>query len=194
MATSPHGQRGFSLIDLLMVASVIMIVSAIAFPTMLATMDRMRLGQATREVERELQTAKARSVAKGRPMRVRFNCPVAGQYRAVELIGSPSAPVAADTAADRCSATTYPYPASDRDPLTRPNLDGPLRRLDESVTFSASETIEFWPDGTARRNDGTGNPWPLIPVNGISIQLSRNSVTSTITVNGLGKVQLQQAQ
>jgi prepilin-type N-terminal cleavage/methylation domain-containing protein len=181
---------GFSLIDMLVVVTLIGIVSGIAVPTLINSINAMRLGQSARDVERELQTAKQRAVGKGRPMRVRFNCPAPSEYRMVELIGSPSAPAAGDDAADRCNATVYPFPA-DNNPITRPNLDGPVKRIDQQVAFVATQTIEFWPDGTAHHNTGVGNPWPMIPTAGISITLTRLGRTSTITVNGLGKIQLQ---
>jgi Tfp pilus assembly protein FimT len=187
-----HGQRGLSLLDLIVVIALIGIVSAIAIPSMTSAMERMKLGQSAREVERELQTAKMRAVGKGRVIRVRFNCPGPGQYRITELIGTTAAPVAADIAANRCSETVYPYPAGDNNPTTRPNLDGPIRRIDSSVTFAASETIEFWTDGTAHRDGGGGGVWPLIPVAGVNIVLAKGNATSTISVNGLGKIQLQQ--
>ena len=189
--TSATAERGFTLVDLLAVVALVAIVSAIGLPSMLAARDRIRLGQAAREVEREIQTAKARSVSRSRPMRVRFNCPSVGEYRAVELIGTAAAPVAADAAAERCSSTEYPYPPADLDPNTRPNLDGPIRTLDSSVAFTVSQTIEFRPDGTAYQDPGGGAAFTLIPTTGINIRVARNGVTRTITVNGLGKVQLQ---
>jgi prepilin-type N-terminal cleavage/methylation domain-containing protein len=182
---------GFTLIDVLAVVALIGIIAAIGVPTMVASMGSLRLGQAARDVEREIQTAKSRAVSKGQPMRVHFDCPAAGQYRITELIGTAAAPVAADAAADRCSLADYPYPAGDADPLTRPNLDGPLRELDPQVAFTVSQTIEFRPDGTAYLDPGGGAPFTLIPVNGINIRVARNGVTRTVTVNGLGKVQLQ---
>src|SRR5215218_5084843 len=186
-----RGQRGFTLIDLLAVMSLIAIISAIGIPAMLAARDRIRLGQAAREVERELQSAKSRAVAKSRPVRLRFNCPSVGDYRAVELIGTAAVPIAADAAATRCSQTLYPYPPTDLDPNTRPNLDGPVRTLDSSVTFTVSQTIEFRPDGTAYRDPGGGGAFQPIAVAGINIRVARAGLTRTITVNGIGKVQLQ---
>ena len=114
----------------------------------------------------------------------------AGEYRMVELIGTPSVPAAADSATNRCSTTLYPFPASDRNPLTKPNNDGPLRYLTSDTSFQTAATIEFWPDGSAHMQSGTTNPWPVIASTGTSIVLLRKSKTKTITVNGLGKITL----
>jgi Tfp pilus assembly protein FimT len=187
-----HSQRGVSLIDMLVVVSLIGIIMAITVPNLLASLDAVRLGQAARGVEREMQVAKSRAVGKGRAMRVRFNCPAAGQYRITELLGTVSVPTPADAAANRCDPTVYPYPAADANPTTLPNHDGPVQQLDSSVTFDLSQTIEFWSDGTAHYPaGGAASPWPMIPVAGIQIGLVRKGVTATITVNGLGKIQLQ---
>ena len=182
-------QRGFTLIDVLVVVTLIGIIMAMTIPTVIGSLEAVRLGQATREVERELQTAKSRAVTKGRAMRVRFNCPNAGEYRVTELIGTVTVPAAADSAANRCDPAIYPFPSLDNEPLTLPNLDGPVRMLPVSVSFGATETVEFWPDGTAHYVGGVaGSPWPLIPTAGINITLTRDGATSTITVNGLGKI------
>jgi hypothetical protein len=62
--------------------------------------------------------------------------------------------------------------------------------LDSTVSFSVSQTIEFRPDGAAYRDPG-GGAFELIPTTGINIRVARSGLTRTITVNGLGKVQLQ---
>ena len=200
--TCRSGERGFSLLELIMIAGLVIVVSAIGFPLLTGLRERMRLSQAMREVEREIHQARQKAVTNNRAMRIRFNCPVAGQYRVVELIGNVSAHAAADNAADRCSTATYPYPAADRDPATRPNLDGPVRRLDPALRFGAVQTIEFWPDGSAHMNAGT-TPWALLPVTGNAWTVTHTTVgfggtsytrTATLTVNGIGKIQIQQQQ
>ena len=109
-----------------------------------------------------------------------------------ELVGTPSIPAAADLAANRCSLASYPYPAdSDKNPLTRPNKDGPLRYLDPKVAFSATTTIEFWPDGSAHTNTGGTNPWPPITGTGYLVTLQKGTKTKSILVNGVGKIQIQ---
>jgi Tfp pilus assembly protein FimT len=186
--------RGFTLLDMIGTIAVMATLMAVAVPQLVNVIDNYRLGMATREVERELQFAKLKAVSSDSPMRVRFNCPVAGQIRAVELIGTSAVPNAndADNYTDRCKETLYPYKAtgSDTSRLTKPNNDGPVRFLDKSVTITASKTIEFWPDGTAHVDNNAGNPWPGAGSPGVTITLTRKGQTKNIVVNGLGKIQM----
>lgn len=192
----PHPDAGFSLTELLIITAVLGVVTAIAIPSFTNLRERMRLGQSAREVEREIQSARNKAVSNNRPMRVRFNCPAVGQLRVVELLGTPTAPAAADLASNRCAETTYPYPPADRDPATRPNLDGPVLRLDPKVQFGAVQTIEFWTDGSAHA--GAVSPLPMLPVAGTSLTLTSTAGsttrTATITVNGIGKITLRPVQ
>jgi hypothetical protein len=130
------------------------------------------------------------AVSANHPVRVMFNCPVVGQYRMVELIGTPAAPHGNDGVVGRCSQATYPFPAPDNNPITRPNNDGPVRYLPTLVTFTTVTTIEFWPDGSAHTNTGGTNPWPPIASAGTYIILTRSGKTKSILVNGIGKIQL----
>ena len=183
-------QSGFSLIELLMVTALVGIVSVIGLPLLGQISGTIELGEAARQVERELQSARMTAVSANQPMRVMFECPSAGEYRMVELIGTPSVPAAGDGVIGRCSATTYPFPAPDNNPITRPNNDGPVRRLASLVSVTTSTTIEFWPDGTAHTNTGGTNPWPPIASPGTYIILTRSGKTKSILVNGIGKIQL----
>ena len=190
----PHsGEAGYSLIDVMITCMMIGIVCAMAVPGVRDMTSGMRLAQGARDVERELQTARLKSVTTNRPMRVRLNCPAAGQFRMVELIGTSATPDTADGTTGRCSSTTYPYPPTDRNPLTRPNNDGPLRQLPTGVTFSgsASPTLEFWPDGTVHKQAAAENPWSVLPTTGTAITVTKGSTTKSVTINGLGKIQLQ---
>jgi prepilin-type N-terminal cleavage/methylation domain-containing protein len=185
-----QAESGFSLIELLMVVALVGIVSVIGMPLLGQVSGSIELGEAARQVERELQSARMAAVAANQPVRVMFNCPVAGQYRLVELIGTPAVPAAADGVVGRCSTTTYPFPAPDNNPITRPNNDGPLRTLKSTVAITTATTIEFWPDGTAHTDSGLVNPWPPIASPGTNIVLTRSSKTRSILVNGIGKIQL----
>jgi prepilin-type N-terminal cleavage/methylation domain-containing protein len=184
------GQSGFTLIELLMVVALVGIMSVIGLPLLGQISGAIELGEAARQVERELQSARMTAVSANQPMRVMFNCPSAGEYRMVELIGTPGVPAGADGVIGRCSATTYPFPAPDNNPITRPNNDGPVRTLATQVSVTTSTTIEFWPDGTAHTNTGGTNPWPPIASPGTNIILTRAGKTKSILVNGIGKIQL----
>jgi len=188
---SPSWDGGFTITELLVSIAFFVIVIAVGSPMLLSTLGSQRLNAAARDVQSELQGARLRAVSANRPMRVRFNCPSANQFRAVELIGTPSVPDALDGAVNRCDPVTYPYVPKDRNVLTRPNNDGAVRALRQGVSFTSATTVEFWPDGTAHADTGGGNPWPAIPSAGATIKLSYKTDTKTITVNGFGKVSVQ---
>ena len=175
---------------MLMVTALVSIIAVMGVPLFGQVSGAIELGEAARQVERELQSARVTAVSANQPVRVMFNCPSAGQYRVVELIGTPAVPAAGDDVIGRCSQVTYPFPAPDNNPITRPNNDGPLRRIASAVTITTSTTIEFWPDGTAHANTGGINPWPPIATPGTNIVLTRAGKTRSILVNGIGKVQL----
>jgi type II secretory pathway pseudopilin PulG len=195
--------RGFSLSELLLVVASIAIVSAMALPAITNMLPNMRVGMSARAVERTLQMARLKAVSSNRAIRVRFNCPAAGQFRMVELIGTPGIPAAADAdgqAATRCSPAAYPHPDQAIGIFDIPNNDGPLQELQTRVEFVNVQTIEFWSNGTAHVDAGTGNPWPSIPDNDpVEITLRRSDGGSavqaatlhTIEVNGLGRIRIQ---
>ena len=189
------GVRGFNVTELLVTCAIIGVAAAIATPGLITGLDNMRLGMSARDVDRELQYARLKAVAAAQPMRVRFNCPAAGQVRAVEVIGTAANPDPKDldVALDRCDETKYPYKPSGNDTsrLTRPNNDGPVRRTQPSTTFTASQTLEFWPDGTVHTPcQALCTPGAATQIGTVTITLSRKGKTKNITVNGLGKIQM----
>jgi prepilin-type N-terminal cleavage/methylation domain-containing protein len=192
-----HTQRlqpraGFSLIDMMVAISVMAILVAAAVPQLVNVAESVKLGQAQRDINQELNQARLRAVSANRPIRIRFNCPVVGQYRITELIGSPSVPAADDTANDRCSETKWRYPANDNDPATRPNHDGPIRYLPNGVTFGTAPTLEFWANGSVHKQAAGENPWSVVDVGGTAVTVVKGTSVKTVTVNGLGKIQLVQ--
>ena len=192
--TAARDVRGFTLIELLLVLAISAIVAAMAVPAIMSSSAQLRLGNSVRQVERELHIAKMKAVRADRVMRVRFNCPTAGEYRMVELLGTVRVPATDDDdsrAAQRCSQTNYPYPDTDTDFFAAPNNDGPPRILPDGVAFTAVQTIDFWPDGSAH-TAGASTP---IAGAGVTLQVYDvklgTSMNKSITVNGLGKVTLR---
>jgi len=176
--------------DTLATLAVTATIAAIAVPIVTNAFENQRLGVETRNVERELQTARLSAVSTNRPIRVRFNCPSTGMYRRVEVIGTVNTPHTDDAESQAAARCAYPYPAADKNPLTRPNNDGPIQQAHPTVTFSAVQTLEFWPNGTVHVPAAT-NPWPLLGATGASITLAHGSSYKSIQVNSLGKIRIQ---
>lgn len=174
--------RGFSLLEMLLTMAVMVTLAAMALPVYNDLAEVSRLGSEVRLIERELQAARLKAVSTNRSLRVRMNCPAAGQLRTVEVLGT-----GADAATDRCQLQSYPYPAPDQNPFTRPNHDGPLRRLGLDTTVSDG-TIEFRADGTAwDASTGTATQ-----INGTKdFTVTRRTRTRRVTVNAMGRVLLQ---
>jgi type II secretory pathway pseudopilin PulG len=129
------------MIEALLVVAMIGILLTIAVPIVRGAADRLAFQAASRAVGAEIRATRYAAVAKNRSMALRFNCPVPGQYRMVEVTGN----AAIDNAADRCSETAYPFP--DTTPNAPPNADGPVKRLPPGITFTQSQTLIFTSSG-----------------------------------------------
>jgi prepilin-type N-terminal cleavage/methylation domain-containing protein len=173
--------RGFSLTELVFVVAMLGTLIAMAVPVMKDMTASIKLNEAARMVERELQDARLKAVSSNRVIRVRLNCPAAGYIRSVEVLGT-----AADTAANRCT-NAYPFPPPDLDIMTRPNFDGPVRTLPNNATVT-SQVLQFSPDGTAANVVAGVVTTIAAPV---TVTITRESQSKTVTVNNVGKVQLQ---
>jgi Tfp pilus assembly protein FimT len=182
MRRSRQSEGGFSLNELLLVVAVAATIMTIAVPVMTDVSETAKLNSAVRGVEREFQAARLKAVTVNRILRVRLNCPSAGFYRTVEYLNA-----AADTATNRCLASAYPFPA-DNDLMTRPNYDGPVRNLPHGATVT-NQVFEFHPDGTAFQVVSNVQQRITAPV---TVTVTRKGKSKAITINGAGKIQLQQ--
>ena len=182
MFFSFSNDRGFNLTELMLVVALIGTMCVVALPVMQDMTASIKLNEAARLVERELQDARLRAVSSNRVIRVRLNCPATGYIRSVEVLGT-----AADTATNRCMTSAYPFPPADDDIMTRPNFDGPVRTLSNPATVT-NEVLQFSPDGTAV-SVIAGTPTTIATP--VTVTISRNGKSRTVTVNNVGKVQLQ---
>ncbi len=174
---------GFTTLDVLLAVGIGVTLTAMAVAPAARALTFINLDGATRDLERELQTARLKAVSANRRLQVRFNCPAAGQFRMVEITGD----AMVDTASNRCSQSIYPYPTpKDNDPAT-PEFDGPVRHLPGGVAVTATDLI-FTSNGTVfRMVSGVQQP-----VTGtVSFTITKGGSTRTVTVNALGKIQLQ---
>jgi len=182
MFSGSRTDRGFSLTELMLVVAMIATLSVIALPVMKDMTASIKLNEAARLVEREMQDARLKAVSSNRVIRVRLNCPATGYIRSVEVLGT-----AADDASDRCLTTAYPFPPADNDIMTRPNFYGPVRTLANGATVT-NQVLQFSPDGTAATVISGVVTTLATPV---TVTISRDGKSKTVTVNNAGKIQLQ---
>ena len=71
--------------------------------------------------------------------------------------------------------------------MTRPNFDGPVRVLSSPATVT-NQVLQFSPDGTAV---DVINGVPTTIAAPVVVTISRNGQSRTVTVNNVGKIQLQ---
>jgi type IV fimbrial biogenesis protein FimT len=76
---SKTGPKGFSLIEMLVVISILVIAAAAAIPNMIAWRSGMQFRAAVNELRNDLESAKTRAVKENAKVTVAFN-PTAGQY------------------------------------------------------------------------------------------------------------------
>lgn len=176
--------RGFSLTELMLTVAVGATVMAMAVPVMTDITGTMKLNEAARMVERELQDARLRAVKVNRPLRVKINCPAAGYVRTVELLGT-----AADAAANRCLTNgSYPFPSDpDGDLSTGPNHDGPIRVIPNGAAVTTA-TYQFQPDGTVFVVVANV---PTRIATEQTVSITRAGSSRTVRLNAAGKIQLQ---
>ncbi len=182
MFSSTSSHRGFTLIELLLVVALLGTMAAVGLPIMTEMTASIKLSSASRMVERELQDARIKAVTSNRALRVRLNCPAAGYIRMVEVVGN-----ATDTASNRCLSSAYPFPAADNDVMTRPNFDGPVRTLPDGAMVT-SAVIQFQPDGAASQVVNNVVQAITTPV---TVTITREGKSKTVTINAIGKIQLQ---
>ena len=175
MSARPLRQQGSSLIDIMFTVSLLGVLMAVTVPGATTASRRHHVIAATHEVAAQVRVARLKAVTANRTIRVRFNCPVAGQFRIVEVVNN----ALIDDAADRCSSTTYPYP--DPNPAALPDLDGPVMVLRGGITFDGFQDLDIAPTGRVTALTGA------LPA---TIGVTNSYETQNVTVSATGRVQL----
>ena len=170
-----HRQQGFTLIDIMFAVLLLGLLMAVTVPGATTASRRYHLVAATSEVAAQVRAARLKAVTSNRTIRVRFNCPAAGQYRVVEVVNN----AAIDDAADRCSSTTYPYP--DPNPAAQPDLDGPVMVLRGGITFGGVQDLDIAPTGRVTALTGA------VPA---TIGVTNSHETQDVTISAAGRVQV----
>ena len=97
-----RNERGFSLMEVVVVAGVIGLVAAVAIPGMQVAADRNKVITTADLVAAQIREARLAAITRNTTFRVMFDCPAPGAMRMVEFMGVP----AVDDAADRCTERT----------------------------------------------------------------------------------------
>lgn len=176
-------QDGFTLLELVLVMAGIVTLSAFVVPSFNNVVESMRARDGARTVERTLQTARMKAVTHSRALRVRFNCPVPGQLRLLEVTGVSST----DNATNRCDPAAFPSPGPTDTLRSTPSLDSPVIYLPSGTTVTgAALHLEFGPRGSVHAV-GTGGV--VTDLTGpLTLTVTRKGRSNTVTINGLGRI------
>lgn len=159
------------MVELLIVLGMVGVLAATAVPLMSGAFRRSVSMGAGRDIAGQIRSARLAAVTTNRAMRVRFNCPAAGQYRVLELTGN----AAIDNDVNRC---TYEYP--DTNPNAAPNLDGPIMYLPDGISFSATQDLQISTAGLIT---------PLTGATPAVIRVTDGSFARQIAVSTAGRIQ-----
>jgi prepilin-type N-terminal cleavage/methylation domain-containing protein len=177
------GQSGFTLIEIVIVMAIAITMAAITVPRISDLLASQRARNAARDVERELQVARLKAVTSAHAMRVRFNCPVAGQLRRLEVTGVPTT----DNAANRCDPVAYPFPGPNDMLQSTPSFDSPVIYLPTGTAVAtAFPQYEFGANGMVYSVDATGTVAALAADATVTVTL--NGWSNGITINGFGRI------
>lgn len=152
--------------------AIMIVMALIAIPSTVDAWNRYRLDGAVRSVAVQVRSARLTAVTNNRTMRLRFNCPNAGVFRAVEITGN----AAIDNAGNRCA---FAFP--DNDPVNPPNSDLGPAYLPNGITFAAVQDLLITPRGQVTAV--TGN----MPA---AISVTNGNETRILTVSTAGLVQM----
>ena len=76
-----RSNRGFSMIELIVVMGMISVLGAMALPVMFDSNNRNAVWTASEQIGSQVRQARLQAITRNMTFQVRFNCPVAGQYR-----------------------------------------------------------------------------------------------------------------
>jgi len=84
-----RSERGYTLIEVLVVLGLIGVASAIALPVFMESNARSTLWTASENVGASIRQARLKAITQNSPFQVRFACPAANQLRTLVITGDP---------------------------------------------------------------------------------------------------------
>ena len=144
---SPAPDRGFTLVDVLFVLSLIAILSAVAVPQSLTAVDRIRAVAAARLLASRMATARAQAVMRSAHVAIRFEEGRSGISFRMFVDGNGNGVRTADIDADVDAPLDAPTLLSDHFPGVAIAVSGSAGT--DAVRLGSTDLLSFTPLGTA---------------------------------------------
>jgi prepilin-type N-terminal cleavage/methylation domain-containing protein len=151
-----HGSAGYSLIELLVVLAILITLSGVAVPNLLAQIDESRARGAARYLSGRLQQARMQAVLRSSDVAVRFVADELGYRYAVYVDGNGNGVLTRDIQSGADGTILWPERLSDQfsgvDFGTLPNLpgvDSGAAPGDDPVKLGTSNILTFSAHGTS---------------------------------------------
>jgi len=158
-----RAERGYTLVELLVVVGLIGVVSAISVPVFIESNSRNALWTGAEQIGATIRSARFRAISQNTAYRVAFNCPSGNELRSLIMTGDPDV----DDDADRCSQTF--------------EGDSGVIELPAGVAYDAE-------DATALQVSGRGTFTAAGGAIPLTITVSHGSATRTLTVSMTGQI------
>jgi prepilin-type N-terminal cleavage/methylation domain-containing protein len=207
---SLNRSRGFTLIEILVVVTIIVIVSAATIPMGLNFVKVYKVTGATQNVAAQMQMSRGQAVKRNtnRGILLNFNYPQAGMYQFTSLDPSPVtgtwdggiyptfAPLSYTEGMGNYGAVPVP-PANTAHPDLPNGVMSPHGiplKLPQDVQFDPGNfnALLFRADGTVRAVNAVGGGAPAINVVGVDFQVvlrdTSTDIVKTLTISGNGRV------
>jgi prepilin-type N-terminal cleavage/methylation domain-containing protein len=160
-----RNQRGFTLMEVVVVMGVVGLLAAVALPGMQVAAERNKIFTSADLVAAQLREARLAAITRNARFRVRFDCPAPGAMRMLAVTGN----AAIDNALDRCS--------------TPQDNDGPAVYMAQEVSFGVGDgvppTLEF---------NGRGQVTAIGANMPQTISLTYGEISRNVIVTATGRV------
>jgi prepilin-type N-terminal cleavage/methylation domain-containing protein len=164
-----RSERGYSLVEMLVVVGLIGVASAVSIPIFLESNARSSLWTSSERIGSIIRQTRLKAITQNTTYRVVFDCPSAGQLRGLIMTGD----AAVDDDDDRCSQT----------------LDGDSEIVDMPLSISYDPET-----ATALQVTGRGVFTALGDSIPLTISVNYGSTVRTLTVSATGQITFSNVQ
>jgi len=159
-----HSERGYTLVELLIVVGMIGVASAIALPIFMESNARTGLWTGSERIGATIRQARLRAISTNTTYRVVFNCPSAGNLRMLIVTGDPAVD---DDFVTRCADTV--------------DGDSGVIEMPDSISYDAA-------DATALQVTGRGVFTAIGDAIPLTISVNYGSAVRSLAVSNTGQI------